>query len=401
MALKKLYKKMVAIDPYLSIFVGVSLFIILIGLLFRFFKQPFIIAYIVTGIIIGPHALKLISDTGLISHIGNLGVVILLFFIGMEISLPRLLSNWKIPIIGTFFQVLISFLVVFGIGNIFGWPLGQDILLGFVITLSSTALIIKILEEHKELDTQTGNNVLGVLLVQDLAVIPMLIIISLLGKEATNISTFILQLTLGIAIIGAVIWLFKHRKWKLPFSEKIKKDHELQVFAALFICFGLALITGLFQLSAALGAFIAGIIVSAAQETKWVHQSLHSFQIVFVAAFFVSIGMLINLNFVLEHLGVIFLIVVVVLLTNTTINAFIFKLLGESLRESLYSGALLSQIGEFSFVLAAIGLQVGLIASFGYQITLAVISISMLLSPFGIALFRKVKCCEKKQNTIS
>jgi CPA2 family monovalent cation:H+ antiporter-2 len=173
----------------------------------------------------------------------------------------------------------------------------------------------------------------------------------------------------------------------LPF-ETLRKDHEMQVFAAFVACFGLALLTGLLGLSAALGAFVAGILVTAARETQWVHLSLGPFRVVLVAVFFVSIGMLLDLVFLREHWITVCLLVAVTFLANTFINAIAFRSLGRNWNQSLYGGALLSQIGEFSFVLAAVGLEADLIAYTGYQITLAVIFLTLLLSPGWIALVK-------------
>ena len=164
----------------------------------------------------------------------------------------------------------------------------------------------------------------------------------------------------------------------------------MQVFTALFICFGLALVTGLLELSAALGAFAAGIMVSTAKETQWVHHALEPFRVVFVAIFFVSIGMLVNPAFLLEYWPQVSLLVIAVFLSNTFINATILRASGDSWRDSLYGGALLSQIGEFSFVLAAIGFQASIISQFGYQLVIEVIAISLLLSPAWIMAVKRM-----------
>ena len=380
------------IEMNLGILVAVVLSLLILSVLFNLFKQPFIVAYIITGILIGPYGLKLVSDSQIIQTVGDLGVVILLFFVGMEICLPCLFSNWRVAIIGTLFQIIISVLVVSGLGSLFGWTIGARILIGFVISLSSTALVVNILEQRNEMKTKVGGDVLGMLLVQDLAVIPMLIIVSLLGREKVNLVNLGLQIVMGILVIGFIILLMRSRKWKLPFSSKIKEHHELQVFAALTICFGFALITQLFHLSPALGAFIAGITVGLARETTWVHQSLKSFRVVFVALFFVSIGMLLNLDYVINNLSMIVVVVAAVFVVNTLINSLIFRMLGDPWRRSFYGGALLSQIGEFSFILGALGLQAGLITSSGYQIAIAVISITLLFSPLWIYLFGRLVC---------
>ena len=169
----------------------------------------------------------------------------------------------------------------------------------------------------------------------------------------------------------------------------MKKDHELQVFYALFICFGLAWLSAKYNLSTALGAFLGGIIISAAPDMDWVHESLDSFRSFFVALFFISIGLLIDLNFLLKNFVLVLFLVFIIYTINTYINSFILRLLGNNLRESIYAGSLLSQIGEFSFLLVAMGLQEGIITNFAYQVTIEVIALTLLLSPFWIAIVKR------------
>jgi len=378
---------MVSIDPTLTGFVIISLVALLVGMVLRYFKQPSVIAYIITGVILGPFGFNLIKNADLINQLGNFGVVLLLFFVGMEISISKLVSKWRIAIIGTLMQIIISVLVVYILGYFFYWSLSRIVLIGFVISLSSTAVVLNMLENNKELKTKTGQDVLSILLIQDIAVIPMIIIISLLGGQSVNRHDVILQIIGGIIALIFILWLLHKKEIRLPFGSKIKHDPELQVLAAFIICFGIALVSGLFQLSTALGAFIAGLFISSTKETEWVHHSLHSFKVIFLAIFFLSIGMLINLEFLWTNIFQILMVLFLVYLTNTVINAFIFKINGRTWKQSFYGGSLLSQIGEFSFILAAIGIQIKLISDFAYQITIQVIALSLIISPFWIALF--------------
>lgn len=378
------------LDPIMTLLVGLSLIVLVLGFFLSRFRQPILIGYILAGVLMGPQALGIISDEVTISRLGSIGVVILLFFVGMEVSLPRLVQKWKIAIIGTLVQIIVSVGFVWGIGSRFDWPIGRIVLLGFVISLSSTAVVLKVLEINMEMHTPVGRNVIGVLLVQDFAIVPMLIIIGLMGGESMNA----LELTGQVIGAASIIFLLAYaikRPIRFPFARHLKKDHELELFMALSLCFGLALLTGVTGLSTALGAFTAGILVRSAKETRWVHKSLESFRIFFVALFFMSIGLLIDLQFLWENLTWILLLVLGVILTNTMINAGIFLAAGETLRESIYSGLLLSQIGEFSYVLAAVGLGAGLISFTGYQAAVAVISLSLLVSPFMILAARSLQ----------
>ncbi|MFH1849697.1 MAG: cation:proton antiporter [archaeon] len=378
---------MVSVDPVILNIAILSLVALLIGMVLRYYNQPSVIAYILTGIILGPYGFHLLRDNALVSHLGNIGVVLLLFFAGMEISIDGLIRKWRIAIIGTFFQIMISVLVVYILGHYLGWPVGRSVLIGFVISLSSTAVVLNIIQNRNELGTKTGQDVLSILLIQDIAVIPMIIVISLLSGNAVNPGEVLLQVIGGILSVLFVIWLVYKKHVSLPFGSRIRQDHELQVLAAFILCFGIAVVTGLFQLSTALGAFLAGVFLASARETEWVHNSLHSFKVIFIAVFFLSIGMLIDLRFLWDNLALILVILFFVYLMNTLINAIVFRLNGRTWRESFYGGSLLAQIGEFSFILAAIGLQTGIIAGYSYQITIEVIALSLIVSPFWIGYF--------------
>jgi CPA2 family monovalent cation:H+ antiporter-2 len=216
----------------------------------------------------------------------------------------------------------------------------------------------------------------------------MMIILSLLGGTHGEACNIWLQLSGAVAIAALVAYIAIKETIRLPLSRFVGNDHELQVFAALCICLGLSLLTGLAQLSTALGAFVGGMVIGATKETQWAHHSLESFRIVFVALFFVSIGMLVDLNFIRSHWLQLGALVILVITTNTFINGAVLRILGDNWRDSLYAGTLLSQIGEFSFVLAAVGIQSNIITTYGYQMTIAVISITLLISPPWIMIIK-------------
>jgi CPA2 family monovalent cation:H+ antiporter-2 len=386
----------VQVDPILSILVVLSIGIILVSFVFKLVKQPYVIAYILVGILMGPFGLKLITDESLISNLGSFGMVLLLFFIGMEISLPKLIANWRIPVLGTLIQVAFSLGATWVIGYFLQWSFNQIMVLGLVISLSSSAIVITYLQSKDMLNSNFGQNVIGILLVQDILVVPMLILLNSLSGDVVTGVDILKQISGGLLILGITIWVIKKKTIKLPFGDRIRKDHEIQVFIAFAFCFGFALLTAFFGLSSALGAFVAGMIVSKAKETTWVHSSLHAFRIVFVALFFVSVGMLINLDFLINNLGVVSIMVLLAFITNNLINAVIVRSLGESWQDSLYTGAILAQIGEFSFILGATAYFIGLISEHTYQLVISTISVTLILSPFWILLIQKMMTLMKK-----
>ncbi len=365
--------------------VGALLVILLIGLVLRRFNQPHVIGYLIAGVILGPEVLGLVTNHETLSRMGDFGVMLLLFFIGLEVSLPRLISRWRLVVTSTIAQILISVGMMILVGRFAGWPFGRSILLGFIISLSSTAVVIKILEDWKEINTPIGQKVLGILLFQDIALIPMILILNFFSSTTgIDVQTMLLQTVGSILIICMLAWVMIKGKFNLPYAEKIRQDHELQIFVALVLCFGLAFITGMFGLSSALGAFVAGVVISFSQETSWVQHRLEPFKVVFVALFFVSIGMLVDLQFVWQNLIEILSIVILVFLINSSVMAVLFRLFRHDWRSAFYAGALLSQIGEFGFVLALTGKSMGFVSDYTYQLTLSIIAFTLLFSPLWI-----------------
>lgn len=376
------------LDPALPTFVVVVLVLLVLAIAAVKMRQPVVMGYLLGGLVIGPAVLGLVPDVDFVARLGAVGVVLLLFFIGLEISPGALLANWRVAVIGTTLQIALTTGLVYGLGVLLGWPLGRSVLLGFVISLSSTAVVLKLLKDWGELDTTVGRDVLGILLTQDVMVIPMLIVLGLLGGEPWNIREFGQQVAGGAVLIGLVIWIVCRQELGQPFDDLLSRDRDLQVLYILAVCFGLALFSASIHLSTALGAFIAGMVVRASHQAKPAEESLDAFRVLFVALFFASIGMLIDLEFIQRHWWQMLVLVVMVVVGNTVLNALLIRALGRSWSESLYAGALLSQIGEFSFVLAAVGFQAGVIMGYSYQATVTMIAISLFVSPVWIKLVK-------------
>ncbi len=371
-------------------FVILSLVIIVVGFLLRLLNQPSVITYILVGVIVGPFGFDLVTNEQLITNLGNLGLVLLLFFIGMEIHLPQLIANWRISILGTLIQVAVSIGVVALIGIYFDFGLAYTIFFGFVISISSTAVIVKMLDEKGIINTRVGQNVLGILLVQDVLVVLMLISINYMGGDIPSGLDLLKQVIGAALMVGIILLILWKKEVKIPFMKQIMRDHELQVFIAFTSCFGFAYLTGFLGISEALGAFVAGMLISATRATRWISDNLLSFKVLFVALFFVSIGLIIDLEYIVENYLLIGLLVVAVFFTNHVINMLIIKAFGNSWRTSIYSGAMLAQIGEFSFILGSAGLSAAIIGQGEYNLIVSVIALSLFLSPFYISFSRFV-----------
>lgn len=376
------------LDPLLPRIVAAAFGILLLGLLGRRLRQPHVVTYLLAGVVLGPSGLGVFTEEQAIARLGDFGVVVLLFFVGMEVDLPRLAASWRLPVAGTALQIAASLGCVWLLGEWLDWPVGRIVLFGFAISLSSTALVVSMMRAWGELDTQAGRDALGVLLVQDFAVVPMVVVLGLLAGERPSYGHLALQIAGAAAVVGLLVLLLRGPRLRLPIVERLREDHELQVFAAFAICFGMAWGSALVGLSSALGSFVAGLVLSSSKETGWVHERLDSFRVLLVALFFVSVGMLIDLEFLTEHWGAPLALIGIALGLNTLINAGVLRWLGRDWGTSLYVGALLSQVGEFSFVLASVGREAGIIGNYAYQGTILVVAGTLVLTPLWIAAVR-------------
>ncbi len=376
-------------DPLIIYFVLGAMTVVLAGLAMGAIRQPMITGYIIAGFILGPGGVGLVQDQQVVGQLGAVGVVLLLFFIGLEVSPRQIRHSWRVALVGTLLQIALSMGLVGILGWAYDWPLPRTILIGLVISLSCTAIVVDHLKRRGEMDTRVARDTVMILIAQDILVIPMLILLALIGGETVDKSIIGLQVIGGTMMVALMVWIMRRDGIELPWIQRIAENPEMQVFLALLLCFGLAFVTGLFQLSTALGAFVAGILVGQARSVHWVKDHLDPLRVVFVAIFFASIGMLIDVAFVSTYWREVGILVVLVLLTNTFINAGILRILGQTWPESLYAGALLAHIGEFSFVLAAVGFHSGIVGVAAYQITMAVIALSLALGPAWVLLVEK------------
>jgi len=377
-------------DTLIPLYTLIIFSILITGLIFKTIRIPYVVSYLFVGILLGPHGIGFVKDPLLLRQFEMVGLVFLLFFVGMEISVEELFKNWKIPIVGTVIQIGVTVGIIFLLGSVLEWRFIRVLLIGFVISISSTAVVIKLLNEWGQNNTHVGRNVIGVLLIQDIALIPMIIILDLMQGQSVPLKDLLLQLTGGTLLVIMIIYLIRKKEIHLPFLNYFRGHKELQIFAALAICFGMVMGTEFFKLSPFLGAFLAGIYVRATYETDWIHITLEPFYIFFVAIFFVSVGMMLDIDFIMENWPIILLLVGLVFILNTAVNAGMMRMLGESWQESFLGGAMLAQVGEFSFVILSVGGKSGIVSDFTYQTILALITLTLILSPAWIALFKKL-----------
>jgi len=350
-------------------------------------RVPAVVGFLLTGIFVGPYGLGLINALHEVEILAEIGVVLLLFTIGIEFSFKRMLEIKKSILMGGSIQVLLTLLVTFLIARQLGQPIGESVFIGFLISLSSTAIVLKLIQERAEVDSPHGRTTLGILIFQDIIIVPMILVTPLLTGATGNLGESILLLIAkGIGIIGLV---FVSAKWIIPqvlYQIAQTRSQELFILSIVVICLAVAWVTSSAGLSLALGAFLAGLIIS---ESEYSHQALGNilpFRDVFTSFFFVSIGMLLDVGFLFRQPGTIALIALGILVLKSIIASFATVLLGFPLRTSLLVGLALGQVGEFSFILSRTGVEHGLMAGDMYQMFLAGSVLSMAATPFIITL---------------
>jgi CPA2 family monovalent cation:H+ antiporter-2 len=360
---------------------------LLLANLLRLFRLPAAIAYILTGLILGPSGFAFVQDQQAVAHSGELGVIMLMFFIGMEVSLPRLIAGWRIAVLGAMAQMAVSVLMCMLAAELLGWSWRLGLLLGFIISMSSTAVVMVMLKDAGELDTPFGQNALGVLLMQDMAIVPIMILLGILGGNGVSLAHVGMQLLGGAALVAVAVWLMRSRRLRLPVPGDLSPDRK--VLLGLLLCFASAAVTSVMGLSAAFGAFLAGMVVHSSDQGEWVREHLESLRVVFVAIFFLSIGLLVDIHFLAHHILYLVSLTLGVFVLNSGINMLVLRGLGESWDMAIVTGGLLSQIGEFSFLLAALGVETGILPEAAYQTILAVIALTLMLSPMWTMMVRR------------
>src|SRR5919106_5066926 len=338
----------------LVIIFGLSIGILLLS---HRLRLPAVIGLLLTGLIVGPYGLRLVHDVEVVESLAEAGVILLLFTIGIEFSLKALLSLKRIVCIAGTLQVGLSVVGTFLAARLVGRADGEAALWGFLVALSSTAIVLKLLGERGEIESPHGRIAVGVLIFQDLSVVPMMLLIPLLSGMGTS-SWASLSFVMAKAVAVVLIVLIGARTIIPPLLHQVvrTRSHELFILSIVVLCFGTAWLTSLAGLSLALGAFVAGILIS---ESDYGHQALADvlpLRDLFSSLFFVSVGMLFNIGFALPHLGTILAMVGGILAGKTVIGAVATLAMGYPPRIAVLTGLALAQIGEFSFVLARAGL---------------------------------------------
>lgn len=348
-------------------------------------RLPPMLAYFVVGVVFGPYAFGLLPDTESGRHFAEFGIVFLMFSIGLEFSLPKLYAMRK-----TLFglggaQVVLTMLAVMLTCWLAGFTLTVSFIVASALTMSSTAIVSKILMERVDLNSRHGRLSIGVLLFQDLAVIPILVLIPALGAEAADLTTI-----LGLAFLKTVVLLFilfKFGKTVINFWFGLvarQRSRELFVMNVLMVTLLLAFATNLAGLSYALGAFIAGMLISETRYRYQVESDIASFRDILMGLFFISVGMLLDFNYLAENIALVSSLLIAFVLFKAVLIAVLVRIFGFEWGVGIRTGVILGQAGEFGFVILTLGLGQSLIGGEELQLVLSACLLSMVFAPFII-----------------
>ncbi len=362
-----------------------------LGVLMIRLKQPPMLGFMLAGLMLGPTGASLVTNDESVRLFAELGVLLLLFVVGLEISLRAVRKVMLKAVACAALMVAAVVILALLLGSALGWPVKQSLIVGFVLSISSTAAGIKLLESVGEARRDAGRFAVSVLVAQDILVIPMLLFTASLGEgETIGAVGLWARILVALGVLAALIAVLSRReRLKIPLADVIAKNADAGPLAALAVCLLGATAASLFGLSPVYGAFVAGLVVGASSLRAATLRVAMPIQSILLGVFFLSIGLMLDLRTLAPLLPAVVLITAIVLLVRTAVNAVALRLMKAPPRDAVIAAVAMAPLGEFGFVLAAAGVGAGAISTDGYQIALAVIAISIAASPLWMLAARR------------
>jgi CPA2 family monovalent cation:H+ antiporter-2 len=345
-------------------------------------KQPVLVGYLIGGMLIGPHGLGIITDEVSIGNLASVGVIMLMFALGVEFSLAQFRSIRWVALGGGSLFIVATTILGAGVMELTGHTLGFDLLMGFILALSSTIIVMRLLLDRQEIGSVHGRVMLGWLILQDLAVVPMLVLLPFLTEGGGGVGWPMVMALGKVALFLGLMYVLGTRLFPPILSRLAMMRHkEIFFLGVIGLCFGTAALSQSMGLSLALGAFLAGLVISQSDEQRQVLAEVLPLRDLFVTLFFVSVGMLIDPVFVVENHVLLVGLVLAIMAGKAIVGTAIGTAFGLSRRAALLVGLGLAQIGEFSFVLASEGQKLGLLTQETFSLVLSAALVTMLLTP--------------------
>jgi len=377
--------------PHLLLISILALAALSAGLVMVWLKQPPMVGYILAGVALGPAGVGFMPQVDHVPILAEFGVLFLLFVIGMEISLKAFIADLRPAVLTVVGQLAVAFAAMIAFGAMLEWRLEQVVLLTFVLTMSSTAVALKILDDLGELRTELGRLVVAVMIAQDIAIVPMLIVANAFGGGEPFQPVTLLTIALAIGGLAAFIAFFGPTgKLQFPFQKRILGQVELVTLVSLLVCCTLAVLAGVAGMSPFYGAFLAGLMIGKTTLRAEAIKAMEPIQGALMVVFFVAIGLLLDVGFIIENAGMVAVFVLGALIVKSLANVLILRAVGMPWTTAYQAGLIMGQIGEFSFVLAAVGLANQILDPTGYKLAISVIVLSLLFSPLWMRAVRRV-----------
>jgi len=366
---------------------------LIVGMIFNRIKVPPLVAFILTGVIVGPYGLSIIQGQEQVKNLAEIGIILLLFTIGLEFSFKDLWKIRLVAIAGGALQVGLSFAFFCGLALLLGLPAGEAILMGFLFSLSSTAIVLKILHDKGDMDSPHSSIALGILIFQDLMAVPMIMAIPFLASLSLFDPTPLLSadslMILVIQDLIIVLVLVISAKWIIPrVMHEIARTRNQEFFLlfVILVCFGVAWMVSLSGISIAIGALFAGLLISGSEYSRQASSIVLPFRDIFTSFFFISVGMLVDFRFLLENFWIVAFLIILAIVVKALLATAAPLALGYPLRTSLLTGLALAQVGEFSLIIAQSGFITGILPFETYQTFLIVALVTMAVTPFVIGI---------------
>ena len=366
----------------IGIIFGVTIVVVMIC---NFLRIPYLIGFLLTGIVVSPSTFGILHESTEVEVFAEIGVILLLFTVGLEFSIKNLLKIKRYVLVGGSLQVLFTIALAAALTALFGFEWKQAVFFGFIVACSSTAIVIKQLQDRIEIPTDHGKLILAILLFQDIAIVPMMLLLPIISGQSSNWMADIGMLLFKLLALGAGAVLAA-RYIIPPFLVQVMKTKSQEVFliATIFLVAMITTLTSYLGLSLALGAFIAGLIIAETDYNRLAISCFLPFRYVFISFFFISMGMLMDYRILLQYPLLILLGVFVILMLKFGGAFLAGKSLKVSTQTAILSSLMIMQIGEFSFILVKEGFALGLISETNYKVFIPVAIITMAITPFFI-----------------
>lgn len=366
----------------IGIIFGLAIIVVLVC---NYFKIPSVLGFLLTGIVAGPDVLNLVKAEGDIGLFAEIGIILLLFSIGIEFSLKDLLRIRRQVFVGGSLQLFGTITVVTLSSIVMGLNFKEAIFIGFLFSLSSTAIVLKILQERGTLQSPQGKSTMAILIFQDIAVVPLMLLTPYLTANSEGIDfSFIFVIIKGVLTVVAVVVISRTIMPKILFAVAKSKSGELFLLTILMVCLSVAGLTSALGLSLSLGAFLAGLIISESEYSHEAFGTILPFRDVFTSFFFISIGLLVNMDYFLGNIMLILGVAILVMLLKALVAGGATFYTGNNARVAFIAGLFVCQVGEFSFILAESGRELNVMSEENYQLFLAVSIATMAVTPVMI-----------------